>query len=343
MEKVDLERYEITGRLGSGADYEVRAAIDRETGQQVAIKRPVPQAISRNQHAAIEARTEKILQAYQEVGNSTPLISPILGYTEPATHDGFFGDELGQEYQVMVEERARGIPLLGDMMSKFKGIPIGAGQNLFPLFPLVQTSSVPAHPVHNQLLDLEEVFLKGGYVLLDLRPQNIFYQPGNGQMVVIDFGALAKLDGEAPRGRPPFDVNDACLEILKFYTTPSEPPTESSGYRDPRGIRPIVNIGQELDEMARDLAECPPLVADAGTAILDKVRTRSYTGYSQFRADLTSYLDRIAERNAAMANAAEASQAWLEAAQWLKEDYWRGFLFDPDIEMAGYVVSGYVV
>ena len=338
MEKVDLGRYELTGRLGVGADYEVRAAIDRETGRQVAIKRPVPQAISRNQHAAIEARTEKTLQAYLEVGNSTPLISQILGYTERGVHDVFFGDELGQEYQVMVEERARGIPLLGDMMSKFKGVPIGAGQNLFVLFPLVQPSVVPAHPVHNQLLDLEEVYFKAGYVLLDLRPQNIFYQPGNGQMVVIDTGALARLDGDAPRGRPPFDVNDACLEIIKFYTTPLEPPNDSSGYREPRGIRPVIDIGQELDEMARDLAECAPAVIEAGTVILGKIRERSYTGYSQFRADLTDYLDQIKERNAALANASENGQVWLEAAQWLKEDYWRGFLFDPDLELAGYTV-----
>ncbi len=338
METVDLERYEITGRLGVGADYEVRAAVDRETGRQVAIKRPVPQAISRNQHYAIEARTEKTLQAYQEVGNSTPLISPILGYTEPAVHDGYFGDELGQEYQVIVEERARGIPLLGDMMSKFKGVPIGAGQNLFALFPLVQTSNVPAHPVHNQLLDLEEVYLKAGYVLLDLRPQNIFYQPRNGQMVVIDTGALARLDGDAPRGRQPLDVNDACLEILKFYTTPLEPPADSLGYREPRGIRPIIDIRQELDEMARDLAERAPPVAEAGGLILDQIRQRSYTDYIQFRADLTAYLDQIKERNAALANATETGQVWLEAAQWLKEDYWRGFLFDPDSELAGYEV-----
>ena len=338
MEKVDLERYEITGRLGAGADYEVRAAVDRETGRQVAIKRPVPQAISRNQHGAIEARTEKTLQAYQEIGNSTPLISQILGYTERASHDGFFGDELGREYQVMVEERARGIPLLGDMMSKFKGVPIGAGQNLFALFPLVKSSGVPAHAVHNQLLDLEEVYLKAGYILLDLRPQNIFYQPGNGQMVMIDTGALARIDGEAPRGRPPFDVNDACLEIVKFYTTPLEPPDDSKGYREPRGIRPVVDIGQELDEMARDLTECDPSAAEACTVILDKIRERSYTDYTQFRADLTAYLDRIAERNAAMANAAEAGRVWLEAAQWLKADYWRGFLFDPDTELSGYMV-----
>ena len=338
MEKIDLERYELTGRLGAGADYEVRAAVDRETGRQVAIKRPVPQAISRNQHYAIEARTERTLQAYEEVGNSTTLIAQILGYTERAVHDGFFGDELGQEYQVMVEERARGIPLLGDMMSKFKGVPIGAGQNLFALFPLVLPSSVPAHSVHDQLMDLEEVYFKAGYVLLDLRPQNIFYQPGNGQMVVIDTGALARLDGDAPRGRPPLDVNDACLEILKFYTTPLEPPADSSGYREPRGIRPIVNIGQELDEMARDLAECAPSVAEAGTLMLDKIRERSYTDYTQFRGDLTAYLDQIKQRNTAMANATKAGQSWLEAALWLREDYWRGFLFDPDLELAGYMV-----
>ena len=338
MEKVDLDRYEMTGRLGVGADYEVRAAVDRETGQQVAIKRPVPQAISRNQHGAIEARTEKTLQAYEEIGHSTPLISQILGYTERGVHDSFFGDELGQEYQVMVEERVRGIPLLGDMMSKFKGVPIGAGQNLFVLFPLVRPSDVPAHPVHNQLLDLEEVYLKAGYVLLDLRPQNIFYQPGSGQMVVIDTGALAKLDADAPRGRPPFDINDACLEIIKFYTTPLAPPGDSSGYREPRGIRPIVDIAQELDELARDLAEGGPAVAEAGTVILDKIRERSYSGYTQFRTDLTFYLGQIKERNAALPSADEGGQVWLEAAQWLKEDYWRAFLFDPDAEMAGYTV-----
>ena len=337
MEKVDLDRYELTGRLGVGADYEVRAAVDRETGKQVAIKRPVPQAISRNQHKAIEARTEKVLQAYEEVGFSTNLISPILGYTSRAVHDGFFGDDLGKEYQVMVEKRACGIPLLGDMMSKFKGVPIGAGQNLFTLFPLLQPSDVPAHSIHNQLLDLEEVYLGAGYVVLDLRPQNIFYQPGNGQMVVIDTGALAQLDGGAPRGRPPYDINDACLEILKFYTTPVEPPADPSGYREPRGIRPIINIEEELAEMARDLAECAQPVVDTGTVILDTIKGRDYTEYTQFRSDLTAYLDQIVDRNAGLAKKAEANQTWQEAALWLKEDYWRGFLFDPDSELSGYL------
>ena len=337
MEKVDLSRYEITGRLGTGADYEVKAATDRETGQQVAIKRPVPQAISRNQHGAIESRTEKILQAYVEIGFSTNLISPILGYTDKGNHDSFFGDELNAEYQVLVEERATGIPLLGDMMSKFKGVPIGVGQNLFPLFPLIKPSSVPAHPIHNQILDLEEVYLKAGYIILDLRPQNIFYQPGPGQITMIDAGALVKLDGEAPRGRPPFDINDVCLEIIKFYTTPEGPPDDSKGYRDPRGIRPIVNIEQELDEMARELSQCPGPVVQSGSIILDKIRGRGYTDYAQFRSDLTEYLNQLDARNALVSNAADAVNTWQESALWLKEDYWRAFLFDPDTEMSDYL------
>ena len=336
MEKVDLDRYEITGRLGTGADYEVKAATDRETGQQVAIKRPVPQAISRNQHEAIEARTEKILQAYDEIGFSTNLISPILGYTDKGNHDSFFGDELNAEYQVLVEGRASGIPLLGDMMSKFKGVPIGVGQNLFSLFPLVKSSSVPSNPIHNQILDLEEVYLKAGYIILDLRPQNIFYQPGPGQITMIDAGALVKLDGEAPSGRPPFDINDVCLEIIKFYTTPEEPPADSKGYRDPRGIRPIVNIEKELDEMARELSQCPEPLVQSGSVILDKIRGRSYTEYAQFRADLTTYLDQLDARNAAGDNAPEAITTWQESAHWLKEDYWRAFLFNPDTEMSDY-------
>ena len=86
MEKVDLDKYELTGRLGVGADYEVRLGKDRETGKQVAIKRPVPQASSRDQHQSIEDRTEKILQAFQDIGQSTDLVSPIVGYTRKGMH-----------------------------------------------------------------------------------------------------------------------------------------------------------------------------------------------------------------------------------------------------------------
>ena len=95
MEKVDLSRYEATGILGTGADYEARAAVERETGRQVVLKRPMPQTVRHQLHAGIEARTDRILQAYREVGHTLPTVVPILGYTDRANHDAYFGDEFG--------------------------------------------------------------------------------------------------------------------------------------------------------------------------------------------------------------------------------------------------------
>ena len=336
VDQVDLSRYELTGRLGTGADYEVRSGIDRETGQQVAIKRPMPQAISRRQHENIEARTARIVQVYEEIGRQTELIPPILGYTERAAHDGFFGDELGETYTVLAQGRAAGIPLLGDMMSRITGVPIAAGQNLFALFPLVENRSAPKFPIHNQLLELQQVHLEAGYVLLDLRPQNIFFQPGSAKITVIDTGALAGPGSEAPRGRPPYDVNDACLELVKFYTTPEEPPREAHGYRDARGIRPIVSWREEVQDLDRNLSQAGGGVEASGRVILERLKDRSYSDCDQFKQDVNTYLDEVLSRDRSLTGFASAQEAWTEALGWLKEEYWTRFLFDPEAELGAY-------
>jgi hypothetical protein len=337
VEKVDLQRYEITGRLGSGADYDVRAATDRETGTEVALKRPVPQAVSRRQHDAIEARTGRMLAAYDRAGDAHGLLTPILAYTETALHDEYFGEELGQAYTVFVQGRAPGIPLLGDMMSRFTGVPIAAGQNLFALFPLVQARGVDQFPIHRQLIDLEQHYLQAGYIVMDLRPQNVFYQPGTGRIQVIDTGALAGIDDPAPRGRPPLDVNDACLELLKFYAVAEEPPQDAGGYRDARGVRPIVNIRQELDEMRRGLMAASEVVASAGEVILEKIGSRAYSDYDEFRHDLLAYLGTIQDRNSALPDFEAATSAWREALDWLRADYWTRFKFDAEGELSAYL------
>ncbi len=336
VEKVSLERYEITGRLGSGADYDVRAATDLETGAEVALKRPVPQAVSRKQHGAIEARTGRLLQAYDQAGDAGGLLAPILGYTETTIHDGYFGDGLGEPYTVFVQGRAPGIPLLGDMMSRITGVPIGAGQNLFAMFPLEQAVNAPRFPIHNQLMELEQAFLDSGYILLDMRPQNIFFLPGAGRIQVIDTGALAGVDDPPPRGRPPLDVNDACLELLKFYTTADSPPQDASGYRDARGIRPIVNVQQEVNEMRRGLSGLEDNVAAPGSIMLEKIVARAYTDYRQFGADLNAWLEAISERNQAAPDFESARLAWREALEWLRGDYWTRFRFDANTELAAF-------
>ena len=338
MEKVDLKRYEASARLGVGADYEVRAALDTKTGKQVVLKRPVPQMVSRQQHGGIEARTEKTLEVYQELNLTTPLVTPILGYTDSKNHDEFFGDSLGQEYRVMIAERAPGIPLLADHMARIRGVPIGAGQNLFALYPLLKAKDSSSFPVQRQLVELEEIFLNAGYLLLDLRPQNIYYQPGSGQINVIDCGALISANGEPDRrGRPAQDINDFCLEILKFYTTPQLPPVEAAGYKDPYGLRPVANFNEELEEMIRVVPEEPGPYRETLLHILNKIRDRVYGGISEFRTDIDCYLDALTDRNEGHPEAGQANSAWLEAAEWLKADYWRGFMFDPDTELSGLI------
>ena len=355
MELISLARYQAGARIGTGADYEVRTALDLETGDTVVVKRPAPQMIKLKQHLSTEARTDRMIQAWQHVGRPLPGVSPILGYTEIAAHDEFFGDSLGVEYRVTVEPRARGIPLLGDQMARITGVPVGAGQNLFALHPLVHPKSScvdqagrepdgsePDYfPIQQQLLDVQQGFLEAGYLLLDLRPQNIFYQPAAREITIIDCGALEPLETpNQERRRPgavPHDLHDFCLEMLKFYATPEEPPAEAAGYKDPHGLRPVVRFDQELEELEQYFrtgadAGCQAAAMEA----IGKVKDRAYSSLGGFRTDLNAYLEAVVERNLALSNRDQTEQAWTEALDWLRADYWNRFLFDADIELAAF-------
>jgi hypothetical protein len=340
MEQVDLHRYEATGVLGIGADYEARAAVERETGRQVVLKRPAPETLRHRMHEGIEARTDRLLQGYQEVGHTIPTVVPIVGYTERANHDAYFGETLGQTYRVMVEERASGIPLMGDLKARFRGVPIGVGQNLFALFPLIQPATTLPFAIHQQLLDLEEAFFQAGYVLLDLRPHNVFYQPATGRITVIDCGALADAHGAVSRRgvRPP-DIHDFYLEMLKFYTTPQLPPVQASGYREPYGIRPVVNFERELDQMAQQFRTVANSgVQEAAMTIIAQVRQRAYTAFQDFRHDLIAYLEAVHSMHQTLPNLTEVRQAWMEALHWLRADYWQHYRFAPETELAGFTL-----
>jgi hypothetical protein len=336
MEKVDLDRYKITGILGTGADYEVRAAQDQETGQEVVLKRPVPQIISRQMHGPVEARTDRTLQFYDEVGRSIPYLPPLLGYTDRASHDAFYGDSLGQEYRVMVIARAPGIPLAGDVRARIMRVPIGLGQNLFALFPLAHPDNQTPFAVHQQLLDLEEQCFQAGYVLLDLGPQNVFYQPASNAITVIDPGDLVSPEGQpTSRSRRHRDIHDFYLEVLKFYTTPQHPPLEVNGYRDPYGLRPVISLEQELDEMAASFNKTQDSTSSAILPIIARVRDRAYADFSDFRRDLTAYLEAIRIRNRNLPDLAQARRAWSEALQLLRADYWQRYLFNPEADLTG--------
>jgi hypothetical protein len=336
MEQVELCRYQLIGLLGAGADYEVRAAVERDTGRQVVLKRPMPQMIRRDLHAGIETRSERILQFYQEIGQSIATLIPMLGYTERANHDAYFGDTLGHPYRVLIADRALGIPLVGDLKARFSGVPIGIGQNLFALFPLVHPASVPPFTIQQQLLDLQEAFVQAGYLVLDLQPQNIFYQPASGHIAVIDCGALVTPhQGPDRRGKPVPDIHDFYLEMLKFYTTSRLPPAQAHGYREPYGLRPVVNFAQALDHMAREFeANADRRVQEAALTILSQVRQHTYTAYADFRRDFTAYLQTVTNAYHTIPRHAAARQVWHEALAWLRDEYWQRYRFDAETELA---------
>ena len=337
MQLVDLNRFQITGLLGSGADYEVRSAIDQETGAPVVLKRPVPQMISRGMHGSTEARTDRMLEALEGLPDNTPSIASLIGYSERANHDEFYGDSQGNEYRVIVEERARGIPLMvGDMRARIQRVATGVGQNLFTLHPLIPADQDDPFPVHRQLLEVQESFLKAGYVLLDMRPQNLFFQPGTGQLTIIDCADLVPVEGEANiRGGPARGIFDSYLEILKFYATPQEPPVQADGYRDPYGQRPVVNYVQELEEMSLSYNDADSAVRDTADRMIDRLKGRSYSSLDGFREDLNSYLDAVTARNQELPNLDQARQAWSEALDLLRGGHWTRYLFDADTELAG--------
>ena len=259
MKKVELRRFQTQGILGTGADYEVRSALDQETGKQVVLKRPMPQMISRRLHAGTEARTERMLQFFQEVGHAILGVVPPVGYTDPGNHDEFYGDSIGQEYRVIVEERAAGIPLLvGEIMARITGVPIGLGQNLFALFPLFQPEGQERFPVHQQLMDTEESFFNAGYVLLDLRPQNLFYQPASGRITIVDCADLISANGETkPGSRTPRDIHDFYLELLKFYTTPKSRRNRPPNIASPTGCVLWSNLNRNWTRWRTDFGNLP--------------------------------------------------------------------------------------
>ena len=336
METLSLDRFELVGALGTGADYDVRAAVDRETGQQVVLKRPSPQAVSRQMHGPTEERTTRTLEAYERAGRHCDVIPRILGVTEAAIHDVYFGDEVGQPYRVRVEERAVGIPLVGDPRSRILRVPIGLGQNLFALHPLSLPSGVEAWPIQTQLLAAQEVYEAAGYALLDLGPHNVFYSPGTGRISVIDASALVGHGVDTSQSnRGPQDVHDFFLEMLKFYVAPELPPSDPAGHYDPYNQRPVISIEQECDDLARAFAAAPDGLKNAVDRCLGSIRSRGYGSVTEFAPDLHECLAQITIRVDTMPARDDAAAAWNSALNRLTESHWTRYLFDADHELNG--------
>ena len=335
IDTVSLDRFELVGPLGSGADYDVRAAVDRQTGQHVVLKRPTPQSAQRQMHGPTEERTTRTLEAYEQAGQHCAVIPRVIGVTEAAVHDDYFGETVGQPYRVRVEERARGIPLVGDPRSRILRVPIGLGQNLFALHPLAAPEGSGAWPVQSQLLAAQQAFEAAGYALLDMGPHNVFYSPGSASITLVDASALVGHGVDRAQGnRGPQDVHDFYAEMLKFYVAPHLPPADASGYYDPYNQRPIISLEQECGDLSLSFDAAGDELRDAANACLANVRQRAYRSVADFSADFNACLEMVSARNAGMPEQDAAVAAWKEAAARLSEDHWKRYQFDADAELA---------
>ena len=341
MGVVGLDRFKLEGFLGSGSDYEAHAATDSHTGRPVVIKRPNPDYITRKLHHGVDRLSEQLIEVHAEVADSVPCVAHLICYTEVARHDSYFGDSLDESYRVLVVERAQGLPLVSDIRDKFRGVPIGLPQNLFALHPLVPHPEKGHFTVQQQLIDVVEAFHHKGHLLLDMRPQNVYYDPGDGRIAVIDIGTMPSqgpaAQGKVSAGSQPRDINDCCAELFKFYISPDVPPESVRGYAEPTGMRHIPHYIEQLDALIRCFSTVDyPGLKEASVSTLQKIRQRAYTSFDDFRRDFGQCLNLVRERNEALPDHRGSVDVWDQAVEMLSDAYWNRFLFDPDSDLANF-------
>lgn len=325
----ELKRFQLEGRLGEGADSEVFAATDTETGQPVVVKRPHPTLIARGQHRAVECRIAKVIALREQCVDKLPHVAKMLAYTEPNSHNRYFGDTLGEPYTVTVEERAVGIPLVGSAMDGIKRHPIGAPQNLFAVHPVVPHQQRGRFSIIRDILEVAAAFDDGGALILDMRPQNIYFDPASAAITVIDIGGITEATASGGN-RTPLDLHDFYLELFKWYIPHSAPPPDPGGYGQPIGMETVPMFNQNLDSMIRQhLESSDDPWHSAAIDILRRIKARGYPCINAFKGDFEPYLLLLSERYQCISTSGPHRQAWRDALSMLATDYWRRFLFDP--------------
>ena len=336
IDEIGLDRFSLEGLLGEGADLQVFAATDIESGRQVVVKRPHPAYIERRQHRDIERRLLQVISLRQELGDSLPQLSRVIGCTSVDDHGDFFGDSLGHSYMVMVEERARGLPLVGSIVDGLKRRPIGLPQNLFALHPLVAHKEKGAFTIPRDILDVANAFYDAGHLILDLRPQNVFFDPRDATITVIDVGNIT-VERLATSRHTAVDLHDFYLELFKWYATPADPPEDAASYGAPYGMDSVPRFNQDLDGMFQgfSMVAWEPLSASA-TGIVQKIRQRGYQSIDEFRQEFDAYLGLAEHQYRQLSESANILAAWKTARGLLDEPYWGKFLFDANTDMACY-------
>ena len=297
--------------LGEGADMQVFAARDRETGDAVVVKRAHPSLVSRGIHDDVERRVA--LQAGLRMGDvGFEGLPRLIGLTAPDRFSEVFGDDLGYAYSVLIEERAVGVPLIGSVADQVRGHPVGLPMNLFALHP---SESWLARGFENPSLTALGVIERAfgmGWLAGDLGPRNVFYAPDSGKATVIDLGNLRRPMAATAR-RSGFDLNDILFEFFMHYATPDDAPESAGAFAAVSERR----LSGSLERMAEGLGRAYGKDNEA-SVILERIGRRGYSDVGEFREDFVGYLSGVPSSD---------DGVWREAAEGLREGYWGKFVF----------------
>ena len=331
-----LPRFRIGNPIGEGADCQVFAATDLEDGSPVVVKRPHPLLITRGQHADVERRLSRSVSLRQGLGHASSRLARVVAHATVEPGTGYFCDTHDRPYLVVVEERATGVPLVGSAVDGIRRMPIGLPQQLFALHPVRRHPGRPRFSVALDVLETAEAFLNQGLVLLDARPQNVFFDPTNATITLIDTGGATEAR-EATRRHPALDAHDFYAELFKWYVPLGGPPPDTDGYAAPHGMDSVPRFEQDLAAFKRAFEAMPTRpIGELGVAMVELIRERGYSRPAHFRADFERLVALYDERYESLANDRAIASAWTEADRLLDLPYWRKFLFDSAADMTPY-------
>ncbi len=239
-------KYHLTRELGRGGMGTVYLATHLGTERPVAVKIIAPQYMQ---------RTEFVERFRREARAAGRLRHPnVVNVT-----DFGFADTKDGQVAYLVMEYLDGCTL-GEILDEEKNLPVG-----WTLDILEQVCSA-VHEAHSQ-----------GIIHRDLKPDNIWLEPnqrGGYTVKVLDFG-IAKLEEH--------DVHSANGEVLEVYRS-ATPTLESDANTTFGGdVRDGTNIDGGIDTRISEAptlagtAEHQTLVSEAGTVLLDPIKSESQT------------------------------------------------------------------
>ena len=327
----EIGRFELGGLLGEGADLQVFAARDTESGEPVVVKRPHPTLVSRNMHGDVEKRTLLQAEIRTRIEDMAGLVR-LHTLTERNFFGWYFGDDLGNPYSVQVEERAKGIPLIGGVSDMIRGHPVSLPLNLFVLHPSSKHISRGSANPALSALGIIERFYEEGYMAQDLGPQNVFFSPASGTSRVIDLGTLREPSEATPR-RPAFDLNDILFDVFRLYTTPEKPLREPEQFVRTREFRLSGKLERKAQALSKEYTAADTGRTESALKILSAIGRREYDSPARFKVDFRDYLA-AAE---SIERDGDAEEAWRAALLELRAPYWKKYFFDADSELRGLV------